>query len=56
MRFTVWSSKAVHSGLAERLKRHSRSNVRSFHPFELKVCKMVDFCIRNNRMIFVFQF
>ena len=45
-----------HARLAVRLKRHYKNNFCSFYPFELKVCRMVELCIRNNRVIFVFQF
>ena len=46
----------VLTGPAERLKRHSRNNIRNFYPFELKVCRMVELFIRNNSMIFVVRF
>ena len=39
------------TGLAERLKRHSRNNICSFYPFEPKVCRMVELC--NPHKIFI---
>ena len=37
---------------SERLQLHSRDCCYSFYPFELKVCRMVELCIPNNRMRF----
>ena len=36
-----------HARLAVRLKRHYKNNFCSFYPLKLKVCRMVELCIRN---------
>ena len=42
-----------HAGSALRLKLQSRNNFYSFYRLELKLCRMVELCILNNRMFFV---
>ena len=37
------------------LKLQSRNNFYSFYPFEFKPYRMVELCIPNNRMFFVFR-
>ena len=42
-----------HAGSAVRLKLQSRNNFYSFYRLELKLCRIVELCILNNRMFFV---
>ena len=39
-----------------KLKLHSENNFYSFNPFELKLCGMVELCIPNTAVFFVFRF
>ena len=45
-----------HGGQTRRQKWPLRSYFSIFYLFELKVCRMVERCIPNSRMLFVFQF
>ena len=45
-----------HAGSALLLKLQYRKYFYSFYPFEPNVCRMVEFCIPNNRVFFVFRF
>ena len=39
-----------------KLKLHSENNFYSFNPFEFKLCGMVELCIPNTAVFFVFRF